>query len=380
MLVTLLTGCAANPSTNEIAPPSAASASSAKSVIGETSRDDYVFSWMFLANEVDMAPRGGTSRGKPVTTTSTPSDAWQRLREPGLSKQERDRRAILAMAGGYRASFDFLETVGFLPDYNPARPYRSWGTEYVYVVTDTPDLISLQHILVMFFEGPDGQVQGPAVVKHWRQDWLYENQQLNVYAGHGSWKRRSLAADAVAGTWTQAVYQVDDSPRYQSVGQWTHDENYSAWQSTTTWRPLPRREFSVRSDYDALVGTNRHTILPHGWLHEEDNLKAVLDQTGELASGERYLAREYGVNRYDLITDHDFEAGHAYWQVTAPFWADVRQAWKLLLDENALITKRVTEGMPLLMVMLNYAAEIQTYDQTAGRAFIQEQLAQHFSW
>ena len=27
--------------------------------------------------------------------------------------------------------------------------------------------------------------------------------------------------------------------------------------------PLPRREFSVRDDYDLLVGVNRHTITPN---------------------------------------------------------------------------------------------------------------------
>ncbi|MEM9173562.1 MAG: DUF6607 family protein, partial [Pseudomonadota bacterium] len=284
----------------------------------------------------------------------------------------------LAMAGGYRASFDFLETVGFTEGYVPAKPYRSWGTEHVYVVENQPDFVSLQHILVMFFEDQEGNLQGPAVVKHWRQDWQYEDTDLNVYIGHDRWAQRSIDADSVGGTWSQSVYQVDDSPRYQAIGAWVHDANYSAWESNTTWRPLPRREYSVRSDYHALVGTNRHTILPTGWLHEEDNLKTVLDEDGDPIDGARYLAREYGVNRYELIEDHDFSAGDAYWEKTAAFWSDVRDAWDEKLASEAVVTKAKVDGMPLLMQMLSYSSEITDYDSDTGRAYIKEQLAKFY--
>mgnify|MGYP006197439051 CR=1 FL=1 len=57
----------------------------------------------------------------------------------------------------------------------------------------------------------------------------------------------------------------------------------STWISDETWRPLPRREFSVRKDYEVLVGTNRHTITPDGWLQEENNLKRVLPERRDLA-------------------------------------------------------------------------------------------------
>lgn len=346
----------------------------------DTRDDAYVFAWMFADEAVDFTPRGGTTKGPAVTPLATPSEAWTRLQAPGLTKLERDRRAILAMAGGYRTSFDFLETAGFSADFAPAKPYRSWGTEYVYVVEDSPTFISLQHIIVMFFEADDGTVQGPAVVKHWRQDWHYEDTEINVYVGQDRWSRRRLPADTVEGTWSQSVYQVDDSPRYQAIGTWVHDENYSAWEANDTWRPLPRREFSVRSDYHALIGSNRHTILPTGWLHEEDNLKAVLENDGRSSEVSEYLAREYGVNRYELIVDHDFSAGDAYWEQSAAFWADVRAAWSELLANNETVTKREVEGMPMLMAMLTYSTEIEEYDAEAGRAYIDEQLARHYSW
>ncbi|MEM1262782.1 MAG: DUF6607 family protein [Pseudomonadota bacterium] len=332
----------------------------------------FTFSWQF-APDSDMAPRGGTTRGPAVTLATGPSEAWLRLQEPDLSKQERDRRAIVAMAGGYRTSFDFIETIGFTADYDPPKPYQSWGTEYVYVVEDKPDFVSLQHVIVMFFQGEDGTVQGPAVVKHWRQDWQYEDRELNVYVGHDTWEQRKVSRRDAKGTWSQSVFQVDDSPRYQANGEWVHNGNVSYWESNNTWRPLPRREYSVRSDYHVLSGTNRHTITPNGWIHEEDNLKTVLNADGSLRAETPYLAREAGLNRYDLIVDHDFGAGDEYWEKTAGFWADVRGAWTERLADDKTVTLRRDADTPLLMKMFAYAGDIESadaYDSDDGRTAI----------
>ena len=105
----------------------------------------YTFAWQYLDGGV-MAPRGGTTTGVKVELATKPSLEWKALQEPNLSRKEKDRRAILAMAGPYRTSFDFIETVGFNVGYEPAAPYQSWGTEYVYVIADEPDFISLQNI------------------------------------------------------------------------------------------------------------------------------------------------------------------------------------------------------------------------------------------
>ena len=83
----------------------------------------FTFSWQFGADD-SLRPRGGTTKGAPITLAKEPGAAWRALQEPGLSKFERDRRAILAMAGGDRTSFDFLETVGFTPGFTPSRPYQ----------------------------------------------------------------------------------------------------------------------------------------------------------------------------------------------------------------------------------------------------------------
>src|SRR5688572_33391858 len=100
------------------------------SLVGHAEPRQFTFSWPFEDGDA-LRPRGGTTRGAPLTLATEPSAAWRAVREPGLSKLERDRRAILAMAGAYRTTFDFLETVGFTPGFTPSRPYQSWGTEYI---------------------------------------------------------------------------------------------------------------------------------------------------------------------------------------------------------------------------------------------------------
>jgi hypothetical protein len=287
----------------------------------------YMFAWPFVG--VPMEPRGGTTRGAEVTLATGPSEAWERLRAPGLNARARDRAAILAMAGDYRASFDFLETILFEPGATPARPYRSWGTERVYVIEDRGDFISLQHILVMFVIEEGGRKVGPLVQKHWRQDWQYEPRRVLVFAGDERFETKAVSRAERRGAWSQTVYQVDDSPRYGSVGRWVHGAEGSIWEGGEAWRPLPRREHTVRSDYQVLAGRNRHTILSSGWVHEQDNLKLVL------AGGEtRRLAREIGVDRYERLRDFDFTAADAYWNATASFWALVRHGWAQRAAQN----------------------------------------------
>jgi hypothetical protein len=271
----------------------------------------FTFAWPFRVGAA-VAPRGGTTHGDAVTLAPEPSAAWHALQEPGLTPLERDRRAILAMTGTFRASFDFLEVAGFRAAYAPDRPYQSWGTEIVFVLHDEPRFISLQHLLVMFMRGDDGTVAEPVVVKHWRQDWRYEDRELLEYQGRNTWATTRRSAAAVRGAWTQAVFQVDDSPRYESVGRWEHFGNVSSWRSDTTWRPLPRREFSARKDYEVLVGTNRHTITPTGWIQEEENLKVVLGEVGRPIADAPVLAKELGLNRYERITGFDTSAGDRY--------------------------------------------------------------------
>jgi hypothetical protein len=242
--------------------------------------------------------------------------------QPGLSAFECDRRSILAMAGEYRVRFAFDETAALAPAYAPHAAQRSGGTELVLVIADSGEHISLQHILVLGGKH--------TVVKHWRQDWQYQPAAVLRFRGNGKFETQTLAADARAGAWSQTVYEVDDAPRYAGIGRWTHANGVDAWQSDRTWRPLPRREYTKRKDYQALEVVNRHTLTPGGWVHEQDNTKLAVDAAGAVHA----LARETGTNSYTHIGDYDFSAGRDYWRGTQDYWSQVRAAWQRLEAES----------------------------------------------
>jgi hypothetical protein len=253
-----------------------------------------------------------------------------------IDRRELDRAAILAMAGEYRVEFNFRETVALSPGYGLRAPYIEHATETIVVVENQPEQIVLQHILVL----KSDDAPEVRVVKHWRQDWRYEPVETWAFLGDRTWTRRPLLPEETKGKWVQEVYQVDDSPRYASVGTWSHAPDASAvnlvgssWEGETVARPLPRREFSARTDYQLLTGRNRHTITPTGWVHEQDNTKIVTD------AANRLLAREFGQNIYDRLgkgiastTSIDFSPGYDYWRRTEAFWAEVRAEWNLRLQ------------------------------------------------
>jgi hypothetical protein len=331
----------------------------------------FTFAWPL--GEGMLKPRGASTRGAPITLDKEPSAEWKRLREPGLSPQERDRRAILAMAGPYRVSFDFLEVVRFDPALKPDAPYQSWATEYVFVAEDRPDFIALQHVLAMRTLLADGKVSEPVVVRHWRQEWRYEADRLLAYEGNNTWAVKKL--DERRAAWVQSVFQVDDSPRYAAAGRWEHSDTNSTWISDETWRPLPRREFSVRKDYQVLVGTNRHTITPLGWVQEENNLKLAI-------ADKRTLAREYGVARYERVRDYDFEPARKYFVATEPFWAEVRAAWRELQDGRGRFTMRAQPDQASLFIpFFQYAGKLEEgapFNRDDARAFVRRTLDERY--
>jgi hypothetical protein len=340
----------------------------------------YVFSWP-LGDGCGDRPRGGTTTGAPAEPDNAPHPGWLALRQPGLSDFERDRRAILAMAGPYRVSFDFLETVGFSENFERDKPYQSWATEYVYVLKDGPGFISLQHVMVMYFEQEKGGISEPMVMKHWRQDWTWQDDTLLTYDHRNRWRRETVPAAERRGQWSQAVYHVDDSPRYESIGRWQHNGSFSSWISRKTRRPLPRRESSVRSDYQVLEGYNRHTITRGGWVQEEENWKLVVNADGTPDGDTPYLAKELGVVRYRRVAGVDFTPGDRFMATAGPFWADVRAEWeRVFARPQPLALRERVDGQPLFMPLFEYAAgvmEAGEYDAEEGRAFARETIARY---
>jgi hypothetical protein len=332
-------------------------------------KKQYTFAWPYT-DAASMAPRGGTSKGAPVALAKAPTQAWLDLQQAKPS--DKDRAAILAMAGSFRASFDFVEVAGFTPEQTPQRPYQSWGTERVVVLEAKPEFISLQHVLVMRMQDKDGKLIGPFVTKHWRQDWHLQPRWRFDYVGAHQW--RGKAINPQAGSWMQCVYQVDDSPRYCGVGSWQHSGNYSSWLSDEGARPLPRREWSVRKDYSVLVGTNRHTITPSGWIHEQQNNKVTNFQEKQV------IAREFGLNRYEAIGD-DLALADRYVQATEPLWSLVRARWAELLRAGSGVTlKAAPDEAQLFMPLFAKAEALQAKpDAAPSTAEVQALIADYLA-
>jgi hypothetical protein len=182
------------------------------------------------------------------------------------------------------------------------------------------------------------------------------------------------------------VFQVDDSPRYSGVGHWEHFGNYSTWVGGEGWRPLPRREYSVRDDYQVLAGTNRHTITPTGWVHEQQNNKVVLDASGAPVADKPVVGREFGFNRYELMRDFDFSAGDRYQAATEPMWHAVRDEWTALLaGPNPMHLKGAPDRDKMFMPLFEMAESLEKTPpadaaatdkiQAAARARVREYLA-----
>lgn len=341
--------------------PSAAAPTTESPKTGDASR--FTFSWR-LTDAETLTPRGGTTRGPEPALAPAPSERFERLiaMEPGKA---RDRAAILAMAGDYRVSFDFLEVAGFTGAFAPARPYQSWATERVIVIEDEPDRIVLQHVLVMRFVGEDGKVSEPMLTKHWRQDWRWEPEFIFDYLGNATWQQRAVPEGDRQGAWAQDVWQVDDSPRYSGVGRWEHRANHSTWSGGDGARPLPRREWTVRDDYNVLYGTNRHTITPDGWVHEQFNQKI------ESLAEPRVIAREFGFNRYQSIVD-DLGAADRYWLATAPMWAIVRGRWAALLGSGQpVVLKAEPDEGSLFLPLFEHAQAIADGEAEAAAVDIE---------
>ena len=276
------------------------------------------------------------------------------------SQFERDRQSILAQAGQFRVHFDMRENVSFNADYDPMEGKLSGGSEIVRVVYDKGDRISLQHILVMEHEGQ------AIVIKHWRQDWVYQPQTVLTYAGANQWTLTPVSAEQRAGAWSQTVWQTDDSPRYGGVGHWTYVNGLSAWTSVPTWRPLARRDAVLNPVYDRYLGTNRHILTPNGWVHIQDNMKMNGRAGGEPVA----IVQEDVVNTYDRSTSYSPKAGDDYWAATQAYWAAVRDAWDAVIarDNGVHVQEEAQTGVVTGPPLMDLAQKIQDGEITTEAA------------
>ena len=241
------------------------------------------------------------------------------------SKKSKDIESIKSMCGCFKIDFNFAETFVFSDDeeYIKSKTYKSGGLEWGQLVVDDKNKISIQHLLIV------GSKQFPTIVKHWRQDWLYQNTDLYQYDKNDKWSYVSLNKNDVKGQWTQKVFQVDDSPRYEGSSSWVHVDGKSYWENITP-APLPRREFSKRSDYNVTLRGNKHEISDTGWIHDQDNKKIQKEND----KNQSVLAHEKGYSTYTRVSDEDCKAAVEWWEKNSNKWKMVRDKWNTIYGLN----------------------------------------------
>ncbi len=292
------------------------------------------------------------------------------LTSAGQSKAEKqklaaDKAAIKSMAGCYKVTFDFAETFSPVKDYQYGKRKSEWGIEYVFIVKETETEISLQHLLI---------VNDSTIIKHWRQDWVYENTRILSYQKDNSWNAVELSPKQAKGTWTQKVFQVDDSPRYESYGSWNHVDGRHFWESTAD-APLPRREFTIRSDYNVLRRHSRVELTSYGWILEQDN-----EKINRSAGGDSLLCWEKGFERF-LTGNYDCSAAIRWWDSQSQYWADVRSVWDEVLKSNDAITLQKRVDNKLLFQQLfskgDELAGVKDYKSNEVKAVIKDIIQQY---
>jgi hypothetical protein len=231
------------------------------------------------------------------------------------AQKNEERKAILSMAGTYEVSFDFIET--FSPDssYKFHPKYRATAKEMVIVTINSEDRISLNHFLL---------VNDSMVIKHWRQDWIYENTEFLEYKGNNSWAKYSVAKKEVKGTWTQKVFQIDESPRYESYGKFIRENNELVWTAISCNSPLPRRELLKRNDYSIIKRRSRIVIGEGYWYLEQDNQKMASDTLLCYEKGMEYF-RKSSFDSTNIVK---------WWSKNEKMWRYIAEEWNSLIEQN----------------------------------------------
>jgi hypothetical protein len=255
------------------------------------------------------------------------------------SKKSKDQNAIKEMCGCFEVTFNFSETFNYSKDstYKPSKTKIDKGLEWAGLVEDEKNKISIQHILQV------GNPAKPMIIKHWRQDWLFQNSHFYNFNGDNNWIFEQKEKKDVKKQWTQKVYQVDDSPRYEGSGTWVHVDGKSYWENITT-APLPRREYTKRSDYNITLRGNRHEITKYGWVHDQDNSKVIR----EIGKEDFVLANEKGYNTYVKVDDSRCKAASDWWKANNNKWQFVRNKWDEIFSRNTnLSLETKVDNMPL---------------------------------
>ena len=266
-------------------------------------------------------------------------------------KKVEDQKAIKAMCGCFEVKFNFAETFQYIKDENyvPSKTKYEYGLEWVALVEDLDNKIVMQHLLI---------VGDTMIVKHWRQDWEFENTKFYNFKKDLTWNFETKPKNEVKGQWTQRVFQVDDSPRYEGSATWLHVDGRHFWTNTAD-APLPRREYTVRSDYNVLKRTNTHEIVKDGWIHNQDNEKIVRNENVK----DVLLAKEKGIDFYKKVDDSKCIAAQKYWKKNAMMWKKIRDKWEtIFVKDKDLVMQIPQDKQPLFMKLFALKPDVSTVE------------------
>lgn len=235
-----------------------------------------------------------------------------------------EHQAIEQLCGCFEVTFNYAET--FTTDTVNKYFAKELDTkpvlEYVTPIFKNDKKYELQHILV---------VNDDMMIKHWREDWIYENTDFWAFEANETWHKKQQDPASVKGQWTQTVWEVSDAPRYQGTSKWIENNGQTFWMNTTD-APLPRREYTKRRDYNVLNRTNRLQLTDYGYMHEQDNLKIVREK-----GKDQILSYEKGYNKYVRVADSKCEAAKKFWADKSAYWMDVRNTWDAMMNSGKTV-------------------------------------------
>lgn len=239
-----------------------------------------------------------------------------------MAQQQSDIANIEKLCGCYSVNFRYAETFSPSESYKYHDREEMNAVELVLPVEKSDKKYVLQHLLV---------INDSIVIKHWREEWLYESPVIYEYTGDRVWTKKTLAADAVKNKWTQTVWEVSDEPRYQGISPWIINDGKTYWESTAD-APLPRREYTVRSDYNVMKRHNRIILTDNGYVHEQDNDKILRE-----GKTEKLIAQEKGYNSYFKMDDTECKAAEEWWKKNEQFWTVIRHEWEKRISDADVV-------------------------------------------
>lgn len=241
--------------------------------------------------------------------------------------QSEDKNQLEKLCGCFSVNFKYAETFAPDPQYKFHDREEMNATELALPIEKSDNKLVIQHLLV---------INDTMIIKHWREEWEYEAKVMYEYAGNRVWNRKEVPAAKAKGKWMQTVWEVSDEPRYQGMSTWVNNDGKVYWENTAD-APLPRREYSVRSDYNVMKRRNRIIITKDGYLHEQDNDKIIRE-----GKTDKLLAQEKGYNTYIRMEDSECKAAADWWKKNEQFWSVVRTEWNSYLAKNATVSLKNT--------------------------------------